>query len=277
MINTLLSINADLASSIAFRYACRLADVINMQLQSIHVEEVQTEKYPPGSGWVRSTWEDGLLQSARGEIAQLINADKTSCPSLNTSILRIGDREEELLREIKNQPYDLLVEGILSSYDGQSFHNRVRSKLYRYTPCPIILVKNLSHPDRVALVLAGAADVTPVVTTFLKFFDPVKSTVDLCYCDLSGANGAGVKKNVADPPETDEKAGRRVIGNALDLLATHGWTPEATWIIRDKPARIGEMLDEYGLVGARIPRNAHQRSLMADLLCQVPSATLLVK
>jgi len=37
------------------------------------------------------------------------------------------------------------------------------------------------------------------------------------------------------------------------------------------------MLDTYGLVGARIPRSTHQWGLVADLLCQVPSATLLVK
>jgi hypothetical protein len=277
MINTLLSINADLASSIAFRYACRLAGLIDMQLQTIHVEEVETEKYPPGSGWVRSTWEDGLLQSSREEIAQLINADKTSCPPLNTSILRIGDREEELLREIKKQSYDLLLEGVLSSFDGQPFHNRIRSKLYRYVPCPIIVVKNLAQPNRVALAMADVKDVVPVVSTFLKLFDNTKTTVDLCYCDISGTDAAGVKQRIADGSEADEEAGRRVITDAMDLLATKGWTPEANWIIRDKPARIGEMLDDYGLVGARIPRSAHQRSLMTDLLCQVPSATLLVK
>lgn len=277
MINTLLSINADLASSIAFRYACRLADIVDMQLQTIHVEEAQTDKYPPGSGWVRSTWEDGLLQSARGEIAQLINADKTDCPPLNTSIMRIGDREEELLREIKKQPYDLLLEGILSSFDGHSFHNRIRSKLYRYAPCPIILVKNLAQPDRVALVMTDAEDVAPVVSTFLKLFDPSRSTVDLYYCDLSGTNGTAVRKNLAEASGADEEDGRRVLGNALDLLETSGWKPGASWIIRDQPASIGGMFDDYGLVGACVPRSAHRRSLVTDMLCQVPSATLLVK
>ena len=50
MINALISLNADLASSIALRYACRLMDCIDMRLQTMHVEVVDKEDFPPGSG-----------------------------------------------------------------------------------------------------------------------------------------------------------------------------------------------------------------------------------
>ena len=69
LINTLISLNADLASSIALRYSCRLMELTQMRVQPIHVEEVDKEGYPPGSGWVRSTWERGLQQTAQEEIS----------------------------------------------------------------------------------------------------------------------------------------------------------------------------------------------------------------
>ena len=73
MIKALVSLNADLASSIALRYSCRLAESVDMKLHTIHVEEVDREGYPPGSGWVRSTWEKGLVQTAEEEISHLIS------------------------------------------------------------------------------------------------------------------------------------------------------------------------------------------------------------
>ena len=104
--------------------ACRLMELTDMRLQSIHVEEVHKDGYPPGSGWVSSTWERGLLETAQDEISQLINADKIGCRRPDTPIMRIGDREDELLKEVEANPYDLLVEGVLNSFDGQLDHLR---------------------------------------------------------------------------------------------------------------------------------------------------------
>ena len=223
MINALLAINADLASSIAFRYACRLAEVIDMRLETIHIEAAAKEKFPPGSGWVRSTWEAGLLQSARETINQLINTEKNECPALGASIVRIGDREDELLGEIQKKSYDLLLEGILEDFDAHSFHQRIRSKLYRYAPCPIILVKNLAHPDRVALLLQDAEDVVPVVSTFMRLFDPSKTAVAVCHCGFTKASdrrrrgsagrqwlGARIPLDHPRPAQTDRCRPRRL-------------------------------------------------------------------
>ena len=45
MIHSLISLNADLASSIALRFACRLTQFVDMRLQTIHVEEVEKEGF----------------------------------------------------------------------------------------------------------------------------------------------------------------------------------------------------------------------------------------
>lgn len=278
MIHTLLAINADLASSIAFRYACRLAKAIDMRLQPIHVEAAENEKYPPGSGWVRSTWEEGLLQSARESITQLINTEKAGCTPLDTPLVRIGEREDELLGEIRKSACDLLLEGILENFDTQVFHHRIRSKLYRQADCPIILVKNLADPGRVALLIQAAEDVAPVVSTFVKLFDPAgTTTVDVCYCKYTTNDRAPSMTNVTDASQPEEAEGRRLIEAAIDHLATNGWTPEASWIIHDRPQQIGANLGAYGLVGTHLPQSPHQRDLTIDLLSRVSSATLLVK
>lgn len=276
MINTLVSLNADLASSIAFRYSCRLMDRIDMRLQTIHVEEVEKEGYPPGSGWVRSTWEKGLIQTAQEEISQLINTEKPSCPPLDPAIVRIGDREDELLREIEDQSYDLLLEGVLNSFDAQLFYQKLRSRLYRYAPCPIILVKNLVDPARVALLLRDPQDVMPLTSQFLKIFDSAKISVDLIYFSDKKAGQEDFKMKLRDATGPELEPAGRIIDQAATMLAGGGWTPEENWIIQDKPKNAGEMLGEYGLVGACLPRSATKGPVF-DLLSRVPSATLLCK
>ena len=277
MINTLVSLDADLASSIAFRYACRLMEFIDMRLQPIHVEEVDKEGYPPGSGWVRSTWENGLLETAREEISQLINAEKSTCPQLDAALMRIGGHEDELLKEIEERSYDLMVEGVLSSFDAQLFNQKVRSKLYKYAPCPIILVKNLVHVDRVALLMESAQDVDPVVSTFLKLFTPSRLTVDLIYFTFLSAGQPASKRKLDEVAEADGGDAHRVINQAATLLAEKDWKPGDCWFIQDRPKRIGEMLGDYSLVGASLPRSTGRKNLAIDLLGRVPSATLLCR
>jgi hypothetical protein len=277
MISTLVSLNADLASSIAFRYACRLAELVDMRLQTIHVEEVEREGYPPGSGWVRHTWEEGLLSTAGEEISQLINAEKGSCPSLESPIIRIGDRDDELLQEIRGRGHDLFLEGVLSSFDAQLFHKRMRSKLYRYAPCPIMLVKNLVAPDRVALLVNDMKAVDSLVSAFAKIFDKAKAVVDLVYFSIKKGNRPELKTRLSEATAPGLENAGPVIGEAKARLADHGWTPEECWVIRDLPQKIGAKLEDYGLVGACVPRHPNRKDPVLEMLSRVPSATLSVR
>lgn len=276
MINTLISLNADLASSIAFRYACRLREYIDMRLQPIHVEEL--EEAPPGSGWVRSTWEKGLVQTAREEIAQLINAEKAECALLDATIVRTGEYDDVLLHEIETRSSDLLVEGVLSSFHDQLFHKRIRSKLHRFSPAPIIVVKNLVQPDRVGLLLGDAEDVAAVVPTFLKLFTKPGPRVDLIYFTFKKRGKPAFREKMpeGDMPEERENA-RNLLNNAGEMLAEKGWRPGERWAIQDLPETIGASLSDYGLVAAALTRNIHKDGLMSDLLSRISTATLLCK
>lgn len=277
MINTLVSLDADLASSIAFRYSCRLTQVMDMHLQTIHVEEVEKEGYPPGSGWVRATWEKGLLQTAQEEITQLINADKPNCHTLDNAIVRIGDREEELLREIDENSYDLLVEGVLNSYDGQLFHKKVRSKLYKYARCPILLVKNLVTPERIALVVNDGQDVDPIVTMATKILNTARISINLVGIAVKKAGQADVHKKATDATPDELEPLGAVMEAASSQLAQQGVTLGERWVIRDTPKKMGELLGEYGLVAACISGNTAKKTMVMDLLSRVPTATLLCK
>lgn len=276
MINALVSLNADLASSIAFRYACRLMEHIDMRLQAIHVEEVGKESFPPGSGWVRHTWEKGLSQTAMEEIAQLMNAEKGACPTLPAPTVRIGEYDDELLHEISEKAYDLLIEGALNSFHAQPLQKKIRSKLYKYAPCPILLVKNLVQPGRVALLLSDETDVRPLVSTFLKLFGAPRASVDLVHYTFKKPGKPELLKKVSeDGPVEDEKAAYNVLASAKTLLAEKEWRPEGAWIIRDTAEKIGEFLSDYGLIGACLPRGVHKDSAMLNLLGRIPSAALL--
>jgi hypothetical protein len=278
MINALVSLNADLASSIAFRYACRLIEYADMRLQTIHVEEVDKEGFPPGSGWVRSTWEKGLLETAREDIAQLINTEKASCPTLDASIVRIGDHDEELLHEIEEKSYDLLLEGVLNSFHAQLFYRKIRSKLYKFAPCPIVLVKNLVQPNRVALMLTDEGEVTPLVENFLKLFSTPKASVDLIHFAFKKPGKPAFKEKLegAAVPAGRENA-VQLLAAATKLLAAKGWSPQETWVVQDTSGKTSEFLANYGLVAACVPHNVHKDSLMLDLLSRIPSAILLCK
>ena len=277
MMDMLISLKADLASSIAFRYACRLAELAQIHLQTIYVEEVEKEGYPPGSGWVRSTWESGLLETAQREIAQLINTEKSHCPVLDAPIVRIGEREEELLREVKRESYDVFLEGVLSSSDERLFYHKVRSRFYRQLTCPIILVKNLVNPARVALVLAEPKDVKPLVNTFANLFEKSKLSVDLVYVKANRNVPAEKQRIPAGTAGPEWEDARGALDEARERLAFHGWTPQESWILQERPQAIGEMLATYGLVGCRLPRAPHKANIVMDLLSRVSSATLFAR
>ena len=182
MLRTLVYLNADLASSIALRYACQLTHVIKMKLHTVHVEEPDHDGYAPGTGWVRRTWEDAMLKTGEFEIAQLIKAEKSSCPILGPTKMLVGDRENEILREIQRESYDLFVEGSLHSFSPKKLYDKIQSRLYRHIPCPVMVVKNLVNLEKIALIVRDEVEYKKSVSMFLKIFGGAKLNLNLIYC-----------------------------------------------------------------------------------------------
>jgi hypothetical protein len=265
MLKTLVSLNADLASSIALRYACQMANMIEMELQTIHVEEPGAEGDPPGTGWVRRTWEKALLKTGEEEIAQLIRAEKSLCPPLAATKMCIGDREEEILNELQKESYDLFIEGTLYSFSSEGFYKKIRSRLYRNASCPIILVKNLMSLTRIALLLGFGMDHSGVVASFLKIFEEAEVDVDLLYCKFR--QGSGTPWGEKDPDKT--------LSTTRKLLAEGGRAWKECRMIQESPETVGDLFKDYGLVVSSVQHVMNRKSPLTELLHRIPSPILL--
>jgi hypothetical protein len=275
MIKTLVFLNADLASSIALRYACQMAKTFEMDIKSMHVEEADAEGNPPGTGWVRRTWEKGLLGTAETEISRLINAERTSCPTLGSPKMVVGDREAEILRELEEGSYQLLVEGILLSFDASSFENRLRSKLYKKMPCPLLLVKNLVGLSKIALLLEDYTDPRILFSTFFELAGSSTLHFDMFRVIHQKPGRLSFKKKA--PESSNSALGRtdEFLAKANNVLEETGRHPLTVKTVRDTPAGIAETLQDYGLVVTGIPRQMAKNSPMLEVLSRVPSAVLL--
>ncbi len=274
MIKTLVSLNADLASSIALRYACQLANSTGMLLQTMHVVEPEQEGHSPGTGWVRRTWEKGLLETAQAEISRLLNAERAACPPLGVPRMSVGVREDELLRELEEESYDLFVEGVLHSFDSAYFHKKLRSRLYRETPCPILLVKNLVGMKNAALLLEDEAMLPAMISSFLKIVEGAELDVDLLHCTFQSTGRLTFKNKEEATAFSHPQEPDTILSSAEKMLAEQGRTARESLVIQDTPVKIAECLEDYSLVVSFLARQKAMKGPLLDLLARVPSAVL---
>jgi hypothetical protein len=277
MIKTLLSINADLASSIALRYACQLAKMTGMLLLPMHVVEPEQEGHSPGTGWVRRTWEKGLLETAQAEISRLMNAERGACPTLGPPRISIGVRDDVLLRELEGESYDLFVEGILHSFDSSYFQKRLRSRLYREMPCSTLLVKNLVNLKNVALLLEDEPVSGDMISSFIGIVEGAEMEVDLFRCRFQTGGRLNFEDNEKAPPSSLPKEPDNLLGSAEKTLAEKGRTVRESMVVQGTPVKIAQHLEDYSLVATFLPRQKAVKGPLLDLLARVPSAVLLCR
>ncbi len=264
MTKVLVSLDADLASSIALRYACYLAGLSEMELQPIHVEEAGGDS--GGSGWVRKTWETALLETGLEEISQIIDAERGSCGSLLPPKLCMGDREDEILRELEHGGYDLFVEGALYSFTSANFAAKVRSHLYRYAPCPIILVRNLADIPKTAFLLSDGQDPDALIDAYCRLFGETPFGLDLIYCRFPSLVSFGHGES-HDPVQ--------ILAEARKALADRGCEPEQVMVLEEQPAKVAERMREYGLVAASLGKQ-QRKGPLGKMLGQTPAPTMIL-
>lgn len=261
MIKTLVSLDTSLASSIALRYACRLANLIETELHTIYVKEPDSEDQSPGSGWVRKTWENAMLTSEQAAIHRMVKAERGSYPRLGPPKMSVGDREKEILYELQSGFYDLFVEGALHTFNSESFYSKMYSWFYRNTPCPIILAKNLVSLEKVLLVLSSDVNYAKLIATFLKFFKGVTVEVDLIYCDFNGHAKSGRPKG--EDADT-------ILRNAEKILSENEMPPAHFRVVQNSSDKAAELMRGYGLVASSIYRQTNKKSPLLKLLSRTP-------
>lgn len=171
MIRTLITLDKDLASSIALRYTCNAVRNFNIALSALHVEDPGPSGQLPGTGWVRRSWEAALGEDGRQKIKALIAMENMKSPALGTPKIRIGDKTEETLLEAHTGNYDIFVTGLLATASTADFHQAVTSRLIRKMPLPSIIVKNLVPLESMSLVLTQGHDLSlllPVLSYFIS-------------------------------------------------------------------------------------------------------------
>ena len=266
-LKALIAVKADLASSIAIRYACHLTELTGLKLQMIYVAKPEDQGRTPGTGWVRQTWEDAMALKGRDSIAQLIQAEKVACPELGNPKMVAGKRDMEILHELQVADYDLFAEGILHAFEPANFLKKINSRLYRNLPCPALLVKNLVRLDKGILALGEANDMQSCVSVFLKLFAGVQADLDLVCCRLQDSEEAA-GPNAADRLETALQA-------AENLLAEKDRKPRASRIVEADSESLSRSIQDYGIVLASLPRGNMENRPMVDLLSRIPSPVLI--
>ncbi len=263
MISILISVRADLVSSIAIRYAGQLGELLDIGLQPIHVKEPDSKGNLFGTGWVRHTWEHALAEKGEEEINQLIKTEKRYCPALAAPRVLVGERESEILRELQSGGYDLFMEGVLASFHEGDFRKLVRSKLYQNSPCPIIMVKNLVPLERVAFILHEGGDSVNLVERYVEVLGEAGLPSDLLHYHTDGHHRELV---------VEEGEGRiGDIDKAKNTLETRGQKTGKTLLISGPPREVAGYLSGYGLIACAIRDEIHKKSPISSVLAHTPS------
>lgn len=265
MKKALVSVDMDLTSGIALRYAYQLANLIRIKLGTIHVEKPDTKENVPSTGWLRNRWEYALMQKEQEEIAALLNTPELYSPFLwNRPIVAVGDRDQEILNHLKEGFYDLFIEGRLATYSISKFYKIITSPLYQNLTTPVIMVKNLAEIRDVLILLDHDVETIWVTSQFFKIFGKVEIDVDLIYY-ISGDS--------EDLTAAEERQGSTALTKAQELLETFGLSVRMSQIAKAPPLQTSRYLQHYGMVISSfrwpIDREKPLVELLGRVLCPI--------
>ncbi len=266
MVNILVSVRADLASSIAIRYAGQLSKYMEIGLQPIHVKEPETKESLLGTGWVRHTWENALTEKGMEEINQLIRIEKPNCPALAAPRVLVGERDEEILRELQMGNYDLFMEGVLATFNIADFQKLLKSKLYQNLPCPVIMVKNLVSIEKFAFLTFEGIDSEEVATKFLQVFRETSPSIDIIHFKPEKSPELEVTEDEISDASVD--SARKVFDNA-------GIENTRMLLAAGPPQEMSEYLGSYALVVSSAKDGLAKKKNLLTVLARTPSPVFL--
>lgn len=263
MIKTLVSIEVDLASSLAVRFACQLGGLMEIEIHPVYVKESPPHESVMGAGWASRTWEREMIEQGKEEISELISAEKDFCPVLGEPRVIYGDREAELLKMTHLENFDLYVEGVHFPWTPGDLYKRIHSKLYQKLPSTPVLVRTLRKIDHVLLLCLDVAGTEALCALFQKIWKncPVPLTLAYRAEDATGPDGDGVRQAV-------ERA-RGILEQSGCAVQTQDGFPS----IPEHDA--AEALKEHGLVAIAVERHVKKDGPELAWLNLVKTSSLL--
>ena len=250
MIKTLVTVEMDLASSFAVRYACRLGQHIKMELHPVYVKSAPSMEPATGVGWAPHTWQRELIRMGKEEIQEMLAAEVDSCPVMQEPKVVYGDRESELLKIVEQQAINLYVEGAPQHFTPRTIFKSLRSKFYQRLDRPFIWVRTLRKIDQVFVLCHDVTGVRTLVRTLGRMWQGCRVPLHLAFPE-------GVGKSEAGP----EAPLREVVGKARVELEAEGCGPflEVPFapVSGTPPPGIA---DEYGLIVVTLERELRKDS-----------------
>jgi hypothetical protein len=187
VIRTVVSIDADLASSLAIRFACQLGSFVEMEVTPVYVKEFVSREEAMGAGWASRTWEREIIDEGKQEIAEMIATEKDFCPVLTPPRVICGNREAELLKMSQGEKFDLFVEGVHFSWNSHELHKNLRTKLHQRLAHPLVLVRALRKVTEVPVVCLNVEGTRALVDVLKRIWRNCPIPLRL----ISSRNGGG--------------------------------------------------------------------------------------
>lgn len=260
MLKTLLNVNEDLASSIAIRYTAYLNQFVKLSLHVTHVEEVD-EKEQAGTGWVRKTWEDGVASSGKRLVDRMLRTENIDCPLAGRPIIFVGDPEKEIIYELRNGLYNLFIQGFLNTNDPDNFYKLISSPLISDSPCPVLIVKNLTLSNKCVLLCTDGIDPELLVKKSMSILGDSSFTFDLLFYKFKDSDEVEI---------LDKKEGGSILEETEALMTKAGRSAEDTFCLLGAPEQVGDYLKKYSLVSSILPkRKSMWMQVLADSLATV--------
>jgi len=261
MVKTLVAIEVDLASSFAIRYACRLGNLIQMEIHPIYVKFPSLEIPMTGVGWVRRTWEREVVEMGRAEIQEMLASEMESCPVLQEPRVIYGEREIELIHIVEREPFDLYIEGAPFPFTPATIYKRLHAKFYQRLTCPLIWLRSVRKISRVVACCLDPAGTRALVETLGRLFAGSAVPLYLAYPGTEAGSHdmeAVARKAVAD---LEAHGCQAALGDAF------------------APGSSGPPLDlvkDSGLVAMALERGVRKDSPQLSWLAKISEPLLLV-
>jgi hypothetical protein len=264
VIKTLVSIEVDLASSLAVRFACQLSGLMDMEILPVYIKESLPQESFVGAGWASRTWEKELVEQGKAEISELITAEKDSCAVLTEPRVIYGDREGELLKIAQAEDFDIFIEGVHFTWTPSDLYKRLHAKLYQRIPFPVILVRSLRKINQVQLLCMDVNGTQALTRVFQRIWKNCRVPLVLHY-----------------PAQDTDKAGspglRETVEQAKSVLTESGCTVTVQDTLSSSPgADAAETLKDAGLVAIAMERSTKKDSSELQWLTEVKTSSLLV-
>lgn len=263
MIKTLVSIEVDLAASLAIRFACHLGTLAEMEIHPLYVKQSAAHDAAMGAGWASRTWEKQMVEEGKTEIAEMIASEQDFCPVLKDPKVIYGDREAELLHIAQTEQFDLYVEGAHFAWNQHEIYKRLHSKLCQHLTAPLVVVRALRKVSQLVLLCPNVTSTETLTATFQRL-----------------AMGGALPVLLTFPAEASDDDSGKSLRESVDLcqrtLVKCGYEVTVSDKLPSKPdPEVLDALADHGLVALAIERAIRKDSPELQWLSLVKTSALL--